>query len=326
MSRRLTAVLAVTAFLTIPAAGGAGAAEKTLRVALVLPPGANTSFVFRDQIDGLRRAGREFKVEGLVVTLSPKENWFAHLSSLAAQRYDLIFGPDFETVDAAAVRFPDRKFAVLGALEDLPHRPKNVAGTVFRYEEAGYLAGYLAALVTKRPPGNNVISSVGGIRMDVVDAYIAGYQAGARRADARIRTLNGYSGSFGDAAKCRAVALGQIAKGAGVLFQVAGACGLGALEAARSNGIWGIGVDVDQSSLGAHILTSAVVRRGVAVFDIIRALARGRFPGGRNLALRRPERGSRPRQDQSEGASFARGEGRAHPAADRRGSDPGHPD
>jgi len=50
------------------------------------------------------------------------------------------------------------------------------------------------------------------------------------------------------------VALSQIAKGSRVVFQVAGVCGLGALEAASEHGIWGIGVDVDQSHLGQHIL------------------------------------------------------------------------
>jgi basic membrane protein A len=59
------------------------------------------------------------------------------------------------------------------------------------------------------------------------------------------------------------------------VFQVASACGLGALEAARDHGIWGIGVDVDQSHLGHHILTSAVKRLDVAVFETIEELARG---------------------------------------------------
>jgi basic membrane protein A len=65
------------------------------------------------------------------------------------------------------------------------------------------------------------------------------------------------------------------------VFQVADACGLGALEAARERGIWGIGVDVDQSHLGRHILTSALKRFDVAVFDTIEELARGTLETGR---------------------------------------------
>jgi basic membrane protein A and related proteins len=65
------------------------------------------------------------------------------------------------------------------------------------------------------------------------------------------------------------------------VFQVASACGLGALAAAKERGIWGIGVDVDQSDLGRHILTSAVKRLDVAVFDTIEELVRGTLETGR---------------------------------------------
>ena len=59
--------------------------------------------------------------------------------------------------------------------------------------------------------------------------------------------------TFADQAKCKATALSQIARGSNVVFQVAGQCGLGALDAAKSKKVWGIGVDADQSFLGrAH--------------------------------------------------------------------------
>jgi basic membrane protein A len=93
--------------------------------------------------------------------------------------------------------------------------------------------------------------------------------------------LNGYTDSFLDPVKGRSVALGQIAKGSRVVFQVASYCGLGALEAARDSGVWGIGVDVDQSHLGPHMLTSAVKRIDVAVFDTIEQFVRGTLETGR---------------------------------------------
>ena len=64
-----------------------------------------------------------------------------------------------------------------------------------------------------------------------------------------------------------------------------GACGLGALEAAKEKGVWGIGVDVDQSSLGPHILTSVLKRIDVAVYEAVRAAKEGRFRGGRTMEL-----------------------------------------
>jgi basic membrane protein A len=97
-----------------------------------------------------------------------------------------------------------------------------------------------------------------------------------------VTTLNQYSYSFVNPAKCRAAALAEIAKGAGAVFQVAGLCGTGVLEAAREKGIWGIGVDVDQSFLGPHILTSVDKRDDLAVYTGVKRLVKGTFRTGAN--------------------------------------------
>ena len=94
--------------------------------------------------------------------------------------------------------------------------------------------------------------------------------------------MNGYSQDWDDQAKCKEVALDEIAAGAGVVFQVAGGCGLGALDAAGERRVWGIGVDADQSFLGPHVLTSAVKRVDQAVLLTIRSVVDGTFKGGRN--------------------------------------------
>ena len=109
------------------------------------------------------------------------------------------------------------------------------------------------ASYVKDKGGDQVISSVGGQKIPPVDHYIAGYQAGAKAANPEIKTLNGYSQDFVDQAKCKEIALNQIAQGSQVVFQVAGQCGLGALDAAKEKGVQGIGVDADQGYLGdAH--------------------------------------------------------------------------
>ena len=92
--------------------------------------------------------------------------------------------------------------------------------------------------------------------------------------------MNGYSEDFSDLAKCKEIALNQIGQGSQAVMQVAGGCGLGALDAAKEKGIWGIGVDADQSFLGPHILTSAVKRVDTAVFDAIKLVVDGKFKGG----------------------------------------------
>jgi len=258
--------------------------ERRLRVGLVLEPTGTDISYWRAAYLGLERAVRELGIRGRVLTPAPKEGYVPSLSLLARQKYDLVIGGGFFTapaIDRVATAFPETRFAIIDAHRDLAHRPNNVLDVEFSEEQAGYLAGHLAALVLTLSPGEEVISSVGGQRVPAVERFIAGYQAGARGANPRVTTLNSYTDDFLDPVKGRAVALSQIAKGSRVVFQVASACGLGALEAAGERGIWGIGVDVDQSHLGRHILTSAVKRMDVAMFDTIEELARGTLETGR---------------------------------------------
>jgi basic membrane protein A len=259
--------------------------ERRLRVGLVTEPGGIDHPYNQGAYLGLERAVRELGIRGRVLTPAPKEGYVPSLSLLARQRYDLVIGfgyPAAAPIDRVATGFPETRFAIIDvAHDDAAHHPKNVLGLAFSAEEAGYLAGHLAALVLTLSPGEEVVSSVGGERLPGVDRWIAGYQAGARGANPRVTTLNSYTDDFWDPMKGRSVALSQIAKGSRVVFQVASTCGLGALEAASERGVWGIGVDVDQSHLGRHILTSALMRFDLAVFETIEALARGTLETGR---------------------------------------------
>jgi basic membrane protein A and related proteins len=259
--------------------------ERRLRVGLVLEPTGLENPYCRGSYLGLERAVRELGIRGRVLTPAPKEGYVPALSLLARQKYDLVMGTGTFTapaLDSVATRFPETRFAIIDCAHPArADRPENVLDISFSQEQAGYLAGHLAALVLTLSPGEEVISSVGGQPLPAVERFIAGYQAGARRANPRVTTLNGYTDDFLDPVKGRSVALSQIAKGSRVVFQVASVCGLGALEAASERGVWGIGVDVDQSHLGRHILTSAVIRADVGVFDTVEELTRGTLETGR---------------------------------------------
>jgi basic membrane protein A len=269
--------------------------ERRLRVGLVTEPTGIENPYIRGAYLGLERAVRELGIRGRILTPAPKEGHVPSLSLLARQKYDLVIGFGFfaaAAIDRVAAEFPETRFASIDyASDDLARGPRNVLGLVFREEQAGYLAGHLAARVLTLSPGEEVISSVGGQRVPAVERFIAGYQAGARGVNPRVTTLNSYTDSFHDPAKGRSVAMSQIAKGSRVVFQVASACGLGALEAAGEHGVWGIGVDVDQSHLGPHILTSAVKRLDVAVFDTTEELVRGTLETGRSSRFSLENRG-----------------------------------
>jgi basic membrane protein A len=265
--------------------GGTTTAEGGIKVGLVTDVGGLNDRGFNHlAYVGVQQAKSRLGADFRVFLSNAGADYVPNLTKFAREHYDLTIGVGFteaDAIDTAATKFPDEKFAIVDVDQTTEKdKPKNLLGLLFKEQEVGYLAGYLAALEEKRRPGKDVVSSVGGQKQPPVDRFIAGFQAGAKAADPGITVLNGYSQDFADQQKCKEIALDQIAQGAGVVFQVAGGCGLGALEAAKQKGVWGIGVDADQSFLGSHILTSAVKRVDTAVYLAIKSVKDGKFKGG----------------------------------------------
>jgi basic membrane protein A len=233
---------------------------------------------------GLKRAQKELGIHGVVYQSPSAQAYIPNLSQAARKQADLVISVGFDQAAAiakVAKQFPDTHFAIIDVSNaDLAGRPKNVEGLIFREQEAGYLAGYLAGLVEKKSGAKNAIGSVGGQKQPPVDRYIAGYQAGALEVDPNVKLLNSYSNEWVDQAKCKQLALNEISDGANIVFQVAGGCGLGVLDAAKEKGVWGIGVDADQSYLGPQVLTSALKRVDTSVYATIQQVLDGKFKGG----------------------------------------------
>jgi basic membrane protein A len=264
-------------------------AQKSIKVGVVTDIGGLNDRGFNQlAFEGLKRAESQLKVQGRVLTSKSDADYIPNLSTLARQRYDLVIGIGAlmgSAIDTVATKFPNTKFAGIDVdVTTLKHKPKNVQGLIFKEQEAGYLAGYMAGLYMK-DNGGGTIASVGGQKIPPVDHYIAGYQAGAKAADSSIKTLNGYSQDFVAQDKCKELALNQIQEGAKVVFQVAGNCGLGAIDAAKEKGVQAIGVDADQGYLGPQVLTSAEKHVDVAVFDEIRNAQSGKYGGGSNTVF-----------------------------------------
>ena len=296
-------VLAAASLLAVAAAGCGGssgssseeststaaAGGKTIKVGLVTDIGQLNDRGFNHlAYVGMKRAERELGVDGRVLESPSAADYVPNLSTLAREGYDLVVGVGFDQADAVAKvakKFPDVHFAIVDVAQtDLAGKPANVRGLLFREQQVGYLAGYLAAMVAKQGIGfadsKPVISTVGGQKQPPVDRFIAGFQAGARKAVPGIETLNGYSQDWVDQAKCKEIALDQISRGSQVVFAVAGGCGLGAIDAAKERKVWAVGVDADQSYLGPQVLTSATKGVDEAVYQTIQDVVDGTFTGG----------------------------------------------
>jgi basic membrane protein A len=239
---------------------------------------------------GLLRAEKKLKIKGRVLTSNSQADYIPNLSSLAKAGYNLVIGVGFlqeQAIQQMAAQFPNTKFAGvdMNATADFKNITKNFMGIIFQENQVGYMVGYLAGLEAKRLK-KNTVSSVGGIPVPAVIRYIAGYQAGAKAAFPGVKTLNGYSQDFVAQDKCKSIALDQISQGSVAVFQVAGGCGLGALDAAKEKNVWGIGVDSDQSYVNNKVLTSAQKKVDVGVYDAIFRLAKlNKFFGGGNIVL-----------------------------------------
>ena len=159
---------------------------------------------------------------------------------------------------------------------------------MFKENEVGCLAGDLAARVaaanitpSKAGASGPTIGWVGGIPVPAVIRYGAGYTFCAKKAVPGITVLKDFSQDFVAQDKCKELALKHFDAGSSVEFQVAGGCGLGVLDAAKEQGKWGIGVDVDQRlTAPKNILTSAEKKVDVGVYDTIAAAVKGTFKGG----------------------------------------------
>jgi basic membrane protein A len=269
-----------------PAAAQGGGGDRP-SVVLVTFPCTEGNFICQPFRRALRRTG----VEGRIVSPDIREDPVGTLSLLAQGGDNLVIVDHnwFGTLATVAPRFPQTRFGFLdGPLDLVRGRPRNVAAVELRVNEAAYLAGWLAARLERGRPGPDVVGAVGGVALPPVDDFIAGFQAGARAASPRARVLIDYSDDFTDATKCAAIARSQIARGAGTVFNVAGACGLGTLRAARRAGVWGVGVDSDQSFLGPHILTSVVKGYEAGLMVFLRGVRDGTLRTGttRTLTMR----------------------------------------
>ncbi len=277
--------LIATAALVVSATGSAS--HNDFKMAIVTDIGSLQDKSFNQLANqGRIRVGNQLGVPTRVYVTTKAEDRLPNLLAAASAGYDLIFGVGFfhaEHLNTVAPRYPGQQFAGIDVTKFLlPDNPPNFTGIVFAEHEAGYLVGYLAALVAKRQGGRQVISAVGANSVPPIVRYISGYIQGAKKANPGITVIANYANdpTFSDQAKCKKVALRQIARGSQAVFQVAGGCGLGALSAAKEKGRWGIGVDADQRYIGAHMLTSATKKVDLSVEIITKRAHLDRLKGG----------------------------------------------
>jgi basic membrane protein A len=275
----LAAVAVATTGLIATSVSSASPVQGAIRVALVTDIGGLNDKGFNTLAGaGLANAKKKLgnRLQSRVYITNTDADRTPNLQRAAQDGYQLVIANgvlfSFGPLNTVAPAFPNVKF--LGTDVDfnaVAGKPKNIRGVQFREQEAGCLVGNIAALEAKRQPGADIISAVGANKVTAIIRFFAGYQFCAKRANKSVKVITQYANdpTFNDQAKCKATALSQIARGSRVVFQVAGGCGLGAIDAAKQKKRWAIGVDADQYFFGPHVLTSATKKVQVSTENAI---------------------------------------------------------
>ena len=251
--------------------------SKNIKVGLQLSIGGLGDLSFNDSaFAGLEKAQRTF---GFEFETAPWENPMLnaeHLEKWAKSDLDLIIAVGYGNaapVSEVAARYPDKRFAVV----DVAGEGSNVWSAIYREYEGDFVVGVLAALVTE----TRMVGFMGGGVTPVVRRIELGYARGVKNVDSSISFISDYVGEFDNPEKGRMLAETQYTLGVDVIYQVAGRCGLGALEAAAEFGKWIISTGGDHSDLAPHaVLTSRIKNVGKPIQDVIQAVIENRFEGG----------------------------------------------
>lgn len=254
------------------------AADDEFKIGLITDVGGvNDSSFNQSAWEGLEKAGEELGVEVNYLESATDADYQPNMETFVDEDYDLIISVGYMLADAtreAAEANPDTKFAIIDDSSiDLP----NVTSLMFKAEQASYLVGYVAGLTTK----TNNIGFVVGMTNETMNQFGYGYCAGAIDANPDITVQQFNANSFADSATGKTMANTAITNGADIVFQAAGATGLGVIEACQEAGVYAIGVDSDQSSIAPKtVLTSAMKRVDNAVYDAVQELIDDKLEGG----------------------------------------------
>lgn len=254
--------------------------------------------------EGMNLAAADFGLETTYIETTSQTDYALNIQTCLDSGFDAIITVGFLMTDQtiiAAEENPDVFF--LGVDQGLTDVSENLVGLVFREDQAGFLAGAMAALVSE----NGNIAGVYGIPVPAVVKFRNGFEQGARYINPDIVVNGVYIDSFTDPARGAETASQLIAEGADVIFGAGGQTGSGAVSAGAAAGVYVIGVDQDEyyttfeggSVQGAEFLiTSATKRVDQSVYLSLQALVEGdleAFAGG----------GSRVFSADNDGVGFA---------------------
>jgi basic membrane protein A len=240
--------------------------------------------------EGLQLAEEEYGIEAEALVSTGETDLAPNVQQAVDSGCELIVTVGYELAEATLQQGeanPDLAFAIVDETVD----GENVKPVVFDTAQASFLAGYLAAGVSK----TGVVATFGGGNQPPVTLFMDGFVDGVAKYNevhgTAVRALGwdkakqdgAFTGDFEDINKGKALTEGFIDQGADVILPVAGQVGEGAASAALERGgvsvIW---VDSDgYESLSPEfrpvLLTSVLKNTQDAMVEIVGAVQDGSF-------------------------------------------------
>lgn len=318
MKKLLSSLLIVSSLFTFTACGSsksndaAATSDKSKKVTkiVLLVSGSLGDKSFHDSskagMDAIQKKYGD-KVQTKTIEMgSDKTKFIPTLEDVSDQDWDVIISGTFnvkEPVEKVAPKYPKKTYIVFDTSVDYDKIKglDNVYSITYKQNEAGFLAGVLAAQMTTKTDIKNInpdkkIGFLGAQDVPVINDFLVGYIEGAKYVDKDTKVDVAYVNSFSDAAKGKELALIQYQnKGVDIGFNVAGRAGLGQIEAAAAANKYAIGVDSDQAQLFADtpdkankIFTSALKRVDNSLVRAMDMYFDGKLPKGKieNIGLK----------------------------------------
>ncbi len=271
----LVPLLGLVALVALGCSPGPEGDSSTFKVGLLTPGPISDGGWNAGAYEALQEIGRQLGAEVSNQQVATPADFEQGFRGYAQQGFGLVFGHGFEFQDPAlrvAREYPKTDFVVSSGNVSAA----NVASLKFDLDQATYLAGILAASLSK----TGRAGCIGGIELPVIRKTFDGFIAGARSVNPDFVVATAYTGNFEDVAAARAAASAMIAQGADFLLHNADAAGMGVFQAAAEKGIYAFGTNGDQSDAAPDtVLASAVISIPAAFLQIARAVQEGRFEG-----------------------------------------------
>jgi basic membrane protein A len=250
--------------------------EGKKKIALVLPEKIGVNPFFQQMDEGAKQAAEEFGVELKTIESTDHSAIEENIRVAVAEGYDLIITSSFESEDAlkkVATENPDRQFAIIDTVVDLP----NVQSVNFREHEAAFLLGAAAGLSTK----TDKVGMVVAMDIPLMKKWTVAFEQGLKETNPAAEFIVNYAGSFSDPAKAKELALLQASKGADFVAGAAAVGDLGVFEAAKEQGFFTSGQDVDRTEVDPeHVVLSQLKGTDAAAYETVKAFANGNFKSG----------------------------------------------